>query len=137
MQTTYLTSNELNTHPNVAKSGFGRKPLVDARDLYMKYKDHLWAKDIEVQKLCIGEIGLMDITRNGSVIDQGRREVARVLLPGISDEMVEPEDPEERYIKAAKTRRRNFPMTPLWISSRPPSEAPDLSPISVLRSRKA
>ena len=141
MQTTYLTTNELGKYPNVAKYGYGskagRKPLVDARDLYTKYKDHLWAKDIDVQKLCISEAGLQDITRNGSVVGQGYREVASVGLPGLSDEMVEPEDPEERYIKAAKTRHRNQPVTPLWISLRPQSEAPDLSPRSASRLGKA
>lgn len=137
MDTNYLTTNELKTHPSVAKYGYRRKPLVDARDLYMKYKDHVWARDIDVQKLCIGEVGLQDITRDGSVVGQGYREVASVALPGLSDEMLEPEDPEERYIKAAKTRKRNLPVTPLWISLRPQSEAPDLSPRSASRFGKA
>lgn len=137
MQTTYLTTNELNTHPRVAKNGHRRKPLVDARDLYTKYEDYVWARDIEIQKLCIGEGGLRDITRNGSVIGQGYREIARVALPGTSDEMLEPEDPEEGYIKAAKTQRRNTPVTPLWISLRPQSEAPDLSPLSAPKYKKA
>ena len=46
--------------------------------------------------------------------------------------MLEPPDPDDRYLGAKKTHEGKMPVKPLWLSLRPQDEAPDLTPKSVL-----
>ena len=74
-----------------------RKNLtVDSRMMYKKFQDFVWADDIQLQKVSISETRLLDfrfkLERRATLIDQGYREVASVLLPGAScvDQVVYP-----------------------------------------------
>ena len=64
----------------------------------------------------------MDMKRHGTIVGQGYREVAKFPLPNISNEMLDAEDPEIKYSTAARTLRKNMPVTPPWLSLHPQSE---------------
>ncbi len=51
-------------------------------DLYTKYKDFVWASDVQLEKLSICELGLYEFMRGPLVVGQGHREIASVALPG-------------------------------------------------------
>ena len=136
MSSRYMRTDILKKTPPLWQRGsqpsLYRKPLYDARDLYMKYKSHTWMKGLEIETLSISETGIRDIIRRGSCIGQGYREIARIPLPGITEGMLEPQDPYDRYIGAKKRHEEKMPVKPLWLSLRPQDEAPDLTPKSVL-----
>ena len=136
MSSKYMRTDVLKTTPPSWQRGSQpskyRKPLYDARDLYMKYKNHTWTRNLEIETLSISETGIRDIIRRGSCIGQGYREIARIPLPGVTEGMLEPQNPYDRYIRAKKRHEEKMPVKPLWLSLRPQHEAPDLTPKSVL-----
>ena len=125
MDTRYILSKSVDVNPTLEK-----QPTFDARDLVVKYRDHVWDQNIPLERLRISRNELQDITRRGTVIGQGYREIASIPLPGVSD--LEPEEPGFEHYKAAKTFRENKPVTESWISLRPQSEEPKWLPNSRL-----
>lgn len=57
---------------------------LDLTDLYVKYKDFVWASDVQMEKLSLCEMGLQDFNRGPSIVGQGHREIASVALPGVN-----------------------------------------------------
>jgi len=51
-------------------------------DVYSKYKDFVWANDVQLEKLSICELGLYSFKRGPLIVGQGHREIACVALPG-------------------------------------------------------
>ena len=62
MTSKYMRTNILSTTPQwwrrKSQTPSYRAPLYDARDLCMKYKDHTWIKDLEVETLSIAKRAL-------------------------------------------------------------------------------
>jgi hypothetical protein len=54
----------------------------DVAELCTKYQDFTWASDIQLEKLSIRELGLLNFKRGLSHVGQGHREIACVALPG-------------------------------------------------------
>ena len=54
----------------------------DVAELRTKYQDFTWASDIQLEKLSIRELGLLNFKRGPSHVRQGNRETACVALPG-------------------------------------------------------
>ncbi|KAF4550135.1 Hypothetical protein D9617_18g033260 [Elsinoe fawcettii] len=55
---------------------------LDARALIEKCKDHVWARDIVIDRIAICEMGAKNmLNEKGEVIDQAYREVASVPIP--------------------------------------------------------
>lgn len=55
---------------------------MDLAEVYSKYKDFVWARDIKLEKMSIWEMGLKKFQRGRLQIGQGHREIASVPLPG-------------------------------------------------------
>ena len=64
---------------------------IDTEDLYTKYKNFVWANDLQLERLSIREMGLLNFERGQSKVGQGHREIASVPLPGISHVGPDPE----------------------------------------------
>lgn len=94
-------------------------PDFDASDLHPKYENFPWTGEFPSEKLCISEIGLKDVWRDGKFLRTGYRDIACVPLPGATLENMSPEHLDEEYLPAAKARRKNLPLTPLVIPSTP------------------
>lgn len=54
----------------------------DIAELCTKYQDFAWASGIQLEKLSICKIGLLNFNFGPSLIGQGHREIACVALPG-------------------------------------------------------
>ncbi len=54
----------------------------DVAELCTKYQDFTWASDIQLEKLSVRELGLLNFKRGPSHVGQGHREIACVALPG-------------------------------------------------------
>ena len=54
----------------------------DITELYPKYCEFTWAKDVQLEKLSICKSGPRDIMREGKKVGEGYEEIASVPLPG-------------------------------------------------------
>ncbi|CAF9915639.1 MAG: hypothetical protein HETSPECPRED_002544 [Heterodermia speciosa] len=61
-----------------------RTLALDAREMYIKYKDFVWAENIPLQTVSISKTPLRNFTRGSILVDQGYRDVVSVPLPGAS-----------------------------------------------------
>ena len=59
---------------------------VNTTDLHAKYRKFPWARDIQLEKLSIREMGMKRFLQNGLPIGQGYHEIACAPLPGTSIE---------------------------------------------------
>lgn len=117
MTTIHLSSNEVNTKPTLKEYKLLRIPLFDAKDLYEKYQDFVWAENIPLERICLTELYLSDFMKKGEVVGTGYRSLSSIPLPGASDEVIPWEDPEVHYVRSTKAMRRKNPVTPLIIPS--------------------
>ncbi|KAL8814761.1 MAG: hypothetical protein Q9191_008522, partial [Dirinaria sp. TL-2023a] len=121
-----MNTDYLETHtPNFLKSRRRRMRYVkanfDASDLYPKYEDYPWTTEFPLEKLCLTEMGLKDVLLDGKVIKTSTyRDIASVPLPGVTESKVVPEHPDAKYVKAAKSMKRNHRGWPQIIPSTPP-----------------
>ncbi|KAG8630573.1 hypothetical protein KVT40_002192 [Elsinoe batatas] len=73
------------TPPSLKKKHTRRLPplKLDARSLIEKYKDHIWARDVAIDRVAICEMGAKNVLNDkGEVVDQVYQEVASIsLLP--------------------------------------------------------
>jgi len=53
----------------------------DVAELCTEYQDFTWASDIQLEKLSIRELGLLNFKRRLSHVGQGHRKIACVALP--------------------------------------------------------
>lgn len=121
MTTKYLRTDEPNTKPTLKGRNAFLQPSFDASDLFAKYRDFKWTTDFPLERLCISELGLKDIVRNGEVVGMGYRDIASVPLPGSVFRGALDGEINDTYKKAAKTIKKSHPVCPLVIPSSPPS----------------
>ncbi|KAL8838698.1 MAG: hypothetical protein Q9176_004938 [Flavoplaca citrina] len=94
-------------------------PKFDASHLLPKYEDFRWTEEFSLEKLCISKLGIQDLYRKGTLIEEVYRDIACVPLPGVSVADVCAGRPDDRYEKAGKTMKSKAPITPLVIPSMP------------------
>ena len=68
MNTDYLSTNTLNNKPTMKGKGWYRSPCFDASDLHTKYQNFPWTTEFPVEELCLTEMGLKDVLRNGKFV---------------------------------------------------------------------
>lgn len=84
-----VRSRTENTSPHVQRQLKGTGMTVnrlgswDLRNLYSKYRDHTWAANFALERLCIAEVKSMEMWKDGEIIGRGCPELASVPLPGI------------------------------------------------------
>lgn len=117
MDTRHLKSNVINEKVTLLGKGFTRQPDFDSSIVYSKYKDFPWTATYPLEKLCISELGIKDVWRQGRLVKTGYRDIATVPLPGVSPSDFVPDHPDDLYEKAYKTKRRNMPITGMNIPS--------------------
>ena len=118
MRTDRLKTDFPKTDPNTGKNKGLVSARFDASDLHPKYEDFQWTIAFPLEKLCLTEIGLKDILRNGKVVKaRTYRDIASVFLPGVTESAVARQHPDWVYVKAAKEKGGQWP---LLIPSRPP-----------------
>ena len=96
LRTDRLHTKEPKTKPSILRQLPEGKVLykrlrIDTEDLYTKYKNFVWANDLQLERLSIREMGLLNFERGQSKVGQGHREIASVPLPGISHVGPDPE----------------------------------------------
>lgn len=121
MSLTYQRTDLPNDKPTMKGRHFFLCPSFDASDLVAKYRDFKWTIDFPLERLCISELGLKDIVRNGEVVGTGYHDIASVPLPGSVSSGAPDRNSNDTYIKAAKTIKKSHPVCPLVIPSSPPS----------------
>ncbi|KAL8749546.1 MAG: hypothetical protein Q9184_006767 [Pyrenodesmia sp. 2 TL-2023] len=119
MSTNPLKSKVPVGNPTMRGTGWTRSPNFDASDIHSKYKSFSWTQEFPLEKLCITELGLRDISRKGAFIRTGYRDVACVPLPGVSTSEVTAGHPDKEYKKATKTYTKQKTITPYQIPSTP------------------
>ncbi|KAL8684213.1 MAG: hypothetical protein Q9224_006515 [Gallowayella concinna] len=124
MTTRYLSTDIPPQKPTLRGRGFQRQPNFDAHDLFQKYQHFEWTGQFGLERLCISELGLKDFSKDGQVVRTGYRDIASVLLPGVSSGLVAEllkERSNEEYSRAYKKFHKNRPRCPLLIPSTLPA----------------
>ena len=119
LDTKYLLTDVINQKPSMKGRGFYRKPYFDLSDLRPENTDLPWTTEFPLERLCISELGLKDCIRKGKVVRTCYRDIASVPLPGSDPTGAPTENPGDSYIKAAKSFKKNAPICPMIIPSRP------------------
>lgn len=121
MSTRWLRTDIPNDKPTLKAKHAFLEPSFDASDLVAKYRDFKWIIDFPLERLCISELGVKHIVRNGEVVGTGYHDIASVPLPGSVSSGAPDRKSNDTYIKAAKTIKKSHPVCPLVIPSSPPS----------------
>ena len=84
ISTKRVFTNADNNNPTLVAAGLKQKLLLrfGATELYPKYREFIWAKDVHLEKLSICRTGLRDIYKEDKLVGQGYEEIASVPLPG-------------------------------------------------------
>lgn len=93
-------------------------PVFDASDLHAKYRNHPWTTEFPLERLCISEFRLRDVWKHGKFVRTALKDIVSVPLPGVSQDVVDVDDPDEDYVKRKYIMT---PLAPLRIPSKPPS----------------
>ncbi|KAI4188324.1 MAG: hypothetical protein LQ346_005336 [Caloplaca aetnensis] len=122
MSTQALVTQVPNMKPSLIRKGkrISLSPNFDASDICPKYRSFTWTRAFPLEKLCISELRLRDISRKGTFIKTGYRDVACIPLPGVAAEQVTCGHPDDEYDPAAKWYSKPKKVTPLLIPSTPP-----------------
>lgn len=91
-------------------------------ELWHKYVDFSWAKDFQLEKLSICEMGLKNVFKHGKKVGTGFREVASVPLPGATTVSTGPELEGETYVPPPKREKWAWRNTPRDHNYRQPSK---------------
>ena len=118
MRTTFIKSDVRNIKPSLRKLRLYRSPVFDASDLHAKYRDHPWTTEFPLERICISEFRLRDVWKHGKFVKTALKDIVSVPLPGVSQDVVGVEDPDEDYIKRKYIKT---PLVPFQIPSTPPS----------------
>ena len=77
--------SELNSSkPSQKKMKRSLVPRFDARDLCVKYKDVIWAKNVHLDRVCISEIGVYNSYEDEECVGVRYNDIASVSLPGVT-----------------------------------------------------
>ncbi|KAG6991006.1 hypothetical protein G7Y79_00059g091910 [Physcia stellaris] len=101
-----IYTNEDNHKPGL-RPLLREKKLVkrfDATELYPKYRDFLWAQDVQLEKISLCKMGRKQIERQGEIIGQGYEEVASIPLPGAPSISTGPDMEGDIYLDRPKRR---------------------------------
>lgn len=120
-----LYTNYLRTNTNTSKAHNGKyywkePAFVDANNFALKHQDIHWTTKYPLEQLCISELAIKDLVRDGEVIKTRYRDIASVPLPGNVAKDSLDEHTNDVYVKAAKSVSKNKPVTPALITLSPP-----------------
>lgn len=119
MTTRYLTTN-VPKKTNAEKHGY-LSPTFDASDFRAEYRNFSWTTQFPLERVCISERNLRDVTKNGEVVRTVYKDIASVNFSGsTSSEASTQLADHHQYKKAAKTQIKNLPKMPVHIPSTPP-----------------
>ena len=118
MQTTSINSDVRNRKPSLRELQKYRAPVFDASDLHAKYRNHPWTTEFPLERMCISEFRLRDVWKRGKFVRTAFKGIVSVPLPGVSQDVVGVEDPDEDYVKRKYIRT---PLAPFRIPSTPSS----------------
>ena len=118
MQTKVIASDVRNEKPSLRGLRTYRYPLFDASKLHVNYEDYPWTTEFPLERMCISEFRLRDVWKGGNFVRTAFRDIASVPLPGVSQDALSIQDPEERYIK--RDFGNKTPRTPLHMRSPKP-----------------
>ena len=117
MQTSFIKSDVPNNKHSMPRFRNYMSPVFDASDLHAKYRDHPWTTEFPLERLCISEFRLRDVWKHGKFVRTALKDIVSVPLPGVSQDVVGVEDPDEDYVKRKYIKT---PLAPLRIPSTPP-----------------
>ena len=107
MQTSSIESDVRNRKPSLREHQRYKAPVFDASDLHAKYRNHPWTTEFPLKRMCISEFRLRDVWKHGKFVRTAFKDIVSVPLPGVSQDVVGVDDPDEDYVK------RKYIMTPL------------------------
>lgn len=81
-----LKSGIPNIKPRLKHLKLEMVPRLDARGICEKFKDVIWAKDVHLERVCISELRLDDITEDEQTIGVRFRDLVSIHLPGVTGE---------------------------------------------------
>lgn len=116
--TGYIDSKEVNYNPELVSEGSYRTKRLrfDATGLWREYNDLLWARNFQLEKLRICEMGLKNIYNKGKLVGTGYKEVASVPLPGASSVSTGPDLPGDLMVPRPKIAK------PIWAQHNTPKD---------------
>ena len=74
-----------NTDPKTGRSKAATPPLVDASDLIQGWNDFEWATNVQLEKMCIYRLGVMERLPGGEARQKQPVEVDSIKLPGFHE----------------------------------------------------
>ena len=118
ISTRYLDGSEVNNSPELVSEGSYRtiRPRFNATGLWREYFDFPWARNFQLEKLSICEMGLMHIYSQGKLVGSGYKEVASVPLPGASSVSTGPDLEGETMVRRPKDAK------PVWAQHNTPKD---------------
>ena len=89
LQTRVVSTERLNSgfrkeKPTLKYLNLDTAPRFDARDLCEKFKDVVWGKGVQLDRVCISELSAEKVVEDGRVIGQRFHDIASFPLPGIT-----------------------------------------------------
>ena len=116
--TRYMDSNEVNYNPELVSEGNYRTMRLrfNATGLWREYFDFPWARNFQLEKLSICEMGLKNIYNKGKLVGAGYKEVANVPLPGASSVSTGPD------LEGETMGRRPKVAKPVWAQHNTPKD---------------
>lgn len=78
-----LGSRALSFDPTLKYMVRRRAPPFDARALFEKFNDVVWAKGVHLDRVCISELWPRDIIRAGECIGVGFHDIVSIPLPSV------------------------------------------------------
>ncbi|KAI4231737.1 MAG: hypothetical protein LQ352_008388, partial [Teloschistes flavicans] len=90
----------------IGKRGWLPQPVMDASGIFPKYKDFPWTADFPLERLCISEKELKDVTRDGEIMWTGYRDIASICFPAFHEDQVATEQEGDVYTAAAQLQAR-------------------------------
>ncbi|KAL8667293.1 MAG: hypothetical protein Q9202_000866 [Teloschistes flavicans] len=82
------------------------QPVMDASGIFPKYKDFPWTGDFPLERLCISEKELKDVTRDGEPMWTGYRDIASIYFPAFHEDQVATEQEGDVYTAAAQLQAK-------------------------------
>ena len=82
-----------------------KKPQFAAGDIYKKYANKVWVKDLPLDRICLRTKGLKDMIKKKEVVGWGYDDILSMPLSGAPETTLEPRDRGIKYVTNPDQRR--------------------------------
>ena len=92
-------------------------PHFKAGDIYEKYADKVWVKNLPLDRICLRTKGIKDVIKRDEIVGSGFEDILSVPLSGAPETTLKPRDPEIKYQKGSDYKKAGQIIMPFITSS--------------------